>query len=338
MTYRSFSRVFTNNSKYRSFDKIPYFDSLAHTVEEVLYKRSFKGCDYCFFLDRIQLFDFMTLVAYFISASSEDFARATIKGYLTEMKHYKSGNQYDTQVEYTAEGGLLVTNAKEELITDLLWATHLYATFRFELSSNNDFWKNTMDMLYEMMIEESDWESELAKTDRDSYLEANKVAMKILIEHWLKNKDTDVKEQKTEDPKDIDSKRTSQPQACIAELEAELEKAKADIEAYEQQGKGVSAAKHALLLTTLCQHLGGLPQNGRQSLSYILQKLYGYTESTAEKALKQKVTQRDANALAKLFHGISPRVENLIAGMPKLLEELNNERLRKLNEQKKKKK
>ena len=311
MTYRSFSRVFTNNSKYRSFDKIPYFDSLAHTVEEVLYKRSFKGCDYCFFLDRIQLFDFMTLVAYFISASSEDFARATIKGYLTEMKHYKSGNQYDTQVEYTAEGGLLVTNAKEELITDLLWATHLYATFRFELSSNKDFWKNTMDMLYEIMKDECDWESELAKTDRDSYLEANKVAMKILIEHWLKNKDTDVKELKTEVPKD-----------------------KADIEAYEQQGKGVSAAKHALLLTTLCQHLGGLPQNGRQSLSYILQKLYGYTESTAEKALKQKVTQRDANALAKLFHGISPRVENLIAGMPKLLEELNNERLRKLNGQK----
>lgn len=230
MTYRSFRRVFTNNSMYRSFDKIPYFDSLAHTVEEVLYRRSFNGCDYCFFLGRIQLFDFMTLVAYFISASSEDFARATIKGYLTEMKHYKSGNQYDTQVEYTAEGDLLVTNAKEELITDLLWATHLYATFRFELSSNKDFWKNTMDMLYEMMKDECDWESELAKTDRDSYLEANKVAMKILIEHWLKNKDTDVKEQKTEVPKDIDSKCVSQLQARIAELEAENKELKEQIE------------------------------------------------------------------------------------------------------------
>ena len=146
------------------------------------------------------------------------------------MKYYKSGNQYDTQVEYTAEGDLLVTNAKEELITDLLWATHLYATFRFELSSNKDFWKDTMDMLYEMMKDECDWESELAKTDRDSYLEANKVAMKILIEHWLKNEDTDVKELKTEVPKDIDSKCVSQLQARIAEKDAEIASLKKQLE------------------------------------------------------------------------------------------------------------
>ncbi len=310
MTYRSFRRVFTNNSKYRSYDKIPYFDSLAHTVEEVLYKRNFKGCDYCHYLGIIQLFDFMTLVAYFISASSEDFARATIKGYLTEMKHYKSGNQYDTQVEYTAEGDLLVTNAKEELITDLLWATHLYATFRFELDEAKEHWRNTMDMLYEIMMEESDWESELAKTDKDSYLEANKVAMKILIEHWLKNKDTDVKELKTEVPKDIDSKCVSQLQARIAELEAENVDLKEQLEQVRNREKGISSginqAQTALFGLSLANTFGFKFSNKRD-LAPLLHSLFGWGKTKLSNLLATTdIENEKRDELANLFKDLCP--------------------------------
>lgn len=128
--------------------------------------------------------------------------------------------------------------------------------------------------------------------------------------------------------------KVAELQARIKELEEELEKKNREIEGYKAQGKGVSASKHALLLTTLCHHLGGLPQNGRQSLSPILQKLYGYTEATATRALNQKFKQTDVDALAKLFSGLSSRVGNAIKEMPSIIEKQNNERLRKLNEQK----
>lgn len=302
MTYRSFRRVFTNNSKYRSFDKIPYFDSLAHTVEEVLYNRSFKGCDYCYFLGRIQLFDFMTLVACFISASSEDFARATIKGYLTEMKHYKSGNHYETQVEYTAEGDLLVTNAKEELITDLLWATHLYATFRFELDEDKEHWRNTMDMLYEIMMEESDWESELAKTDKDSYLEANKVALKIFQEHWQKNKEADGEEHKAED--------VSQLQARIAELEAENVDLKEQLEQVRNREKGISSginqAQTALFGLSLANTFGFKFSNKRD-LAPLLHSLFGWGKTKLSNLLATTdIENEKRDELANLFKDLCP--------------------------------
>ena len=124
--------------------------------------------------------------------------------------------------------------------------------------------------------------------------------------------------------------RLRKAKADIKAYKSLIKKAKADIEAYESQGKGVRASMHALLITTLCHHLGGLPQNGRQSLSPILQKLYGYTESTSESALKHEFTQEDADALAKFFNTTSPKVSSLIKGMPQMLKQQNNERLRSL--------
>lgn len=118
----------------------------------------------------------------------------------------------------------------------------------------------------------------------------------------------------------------------IKELEEENEHLKRVIEGYETQGKGISAPKNALLLTTLCHHLGGLPQNGRQALSPVLQTLCGYTEKTSEDALKRGFKDKDVESLAKVFHATSPKVESEIKKMPETLKEIDNQRLRKYNE------
>ena len=333
MPGRKFIRQFTDNNKYAEFDKIPYMDALAYVVQEYVYSDKLDGSLLHFHMkEEIPMFDFMTLAAYFVSESQQDFGKSTIRGFVEDLKKHSWGKN-NTHVEYP-DNYLFVTCASYELIMGLLWTTYIYQSACYMFSKNEKF-AEISSMVYGVMVEESGLKKEAFL--KGSLSENASSARKTMLSYMVRN---EVRNglKKEEAPKESSAANDSKKDARIAELEAELAKAQADIEAYEQQGKGVSAAKHALLLTTLCQHLGGLPQNGRQSLSYILQKLYGYTESTAEKALKQKVTQRDANALAKLFHGISPRVENLIAGMPKLLEELNNERLRKLNGQKNQKK
>ncbi len=330
MPYRTFIRQFTDNNKYGEFEKVPHLDALAHVVEEFVYSDKLDGYLLHFRMkEEIPMFDFMTLAAYFISESQQDFGKSTIVGFVEDLKAQYRGGITTTHVEYL-ENNLFVTSASYELIMSLLWTTYIYQSACYIFSKNEKF-AEISSMVYGVMQEESGLKKEAFL--KGSLSENATSARKMMLSYMVRN---EVRNglKKEEAPKESSAANDSEKDARIAELEAELAKAQADIEAYEQQGKGVSAAKHALLLTTLCHHLGGLPQNGRQSLSYILQKLYGYTESTAEKALKQKVTQKDADALAKLFHGISPRVGNTIKEMPKLLEELNNERLRKLNEQK----
>lgn len=106
------------------------------------------------------------------------------------------------------------------------------------------------------------------------------------------------------------------------------------IEGYENQGKGVSAPKNALLLCTLCYHIGGIPANGRQGLVPVLQNLWGYTKTTAESALNHAFKEKDAINLAKIFDSISPKVKSEIEKMPQILKEKEIERLKRMNERK----
>ena len=340
-------RYFTNNRKYGE-ENTPYLDSLAYTIQEFLYTEGKAiqtinfgdaGGGYpristidCKMDGRIQLYDFMTMTLHCINAVASDYATAELKEYLRDLKEHDRYDSLDTVCK-TDNKGIYIRHASPELLMSILWATWIYMKVFIDFYPNKAL-ETRIQLLYEAIKESYPYSEE--DLQKHPLIAHAPVAMKLMLQH-IKAKIKKTKQSKSskkEAPESVDLEL----QARIKELEAELEKARADIEAYESQGKGVSAAKHALLLTTLCHYLGGLPQYGRQSLNFILQRLYGYTDSTAEKALKQKVTQKDADALAKLFHGISPRVEKIIQEMPKLLEELNNERLRKLNEQKSQKK
>ena len=271
----------------------------------------------------------MNILLHFISVIESDFAKADIKEYIADIRQGEGFYSSDT-VEYTEDNGLYLKNASLEVIIALLWAVWVYIKVYVYLHPNNAM-ANSIKLIFNIMRENYPYsEGELKKHPLIAHAS---VAMTLMCQHiQAKAKKSKPSKSMAEKPvKDNTEKLLTR----IKELEEEVEKLRKDIEDYQTQGKGVSASKHALLLTTLCHHLGGLPQNGRQSLSPILQKLYGYTETTATRALNQKITQKDADALAKSFSELSPRVGNAIKEMPGILEKLNNERLRKLNEQKK---
>lgn len=321
MSYRFFKRIFTNNNNYGD-DTIPYMDSLAYTVKEFLYEEGFavnKLFD-CQMDGHIFLYDFMSIVHFFIEATNTEFARITIDEYIASLQ-YAYNPDYPEFIEHKNDK-LCITNASDATIVSMLWTTLVYTKVRRKLEDNK--WSESEeDILYKMMADF------LRPLDLEDCPLTGWVddAVETMEQHILNKQQMIRKNESNTDENTWSAAR-------IKELEAEVEKMKNDIVAYESQGKGVSASKHALLLTTLCHHLGGLPQNGRQSLSPILQKLYGYTEATATRALNQKFKQTDVDALAKLFSGLSPRVGNAIKEMPSIIEKQNNERLRKLNEQK----
>ena len=121
----AFRQVFMDNSSYRYFDKLPYMDSLAYTVQEFLC--SDKITDPKYRLNgRIRLCDFMTLVVNFIIPACTELGKTTIKEHIAALREKKEPRQNKNTIEYTKEDGLLVTNATQGFIVDILWAAYIY--------------------------------------------------------------------------------------------------------------------------------------------------------------------------------------------------------------------
>ena len=153
MTFRTFKRQFTDNNKYGEYEKVPYMNALAHVVEEYVYSDKLDDDYFSYNMTEvIPMFDFMTLVAYFISESHKEFGKSTIVGYIEDLKsQYRLPKR--TCVEYP-DNNLLVTCASYGLILDLLWTTFIYASAHY-LWSKNEEYADTASMIYSVMKAES---------------------------------------------------------------------------------------------------------------------------------------------------------------------------------------
>lgn len=152
-TIRSFKRLYTDNTHYVSSD-FPYMDSLAYVVQEFLYteKASVKSDDGIFDYqldDCIALYDFMTLVAFFIDAAANELGLATIKEYLKNISQDYYGNK--DEIRYSKDNGLIVTSASIELKSDILWSSYIYAKIRAEIDSNCPKWIHAHKILWELL-------------------------------------------------------------------------------------------------------------------------------------------------------------------------------------------
>ncbi len=114
--------------------------------------------------------------------------------------------------------------------------------------------------------------------------------------------------------------------AQMAELKNQLAHAEKDV----KDSNGFTAKQAAIFITAICHNLGGLPQNGRQSLSSLMQSIWGFSESTARKKLGGRIEQNDAEALASLFTDISPKITKIIMQLPEELDNKENTRLSNL--------
>ena len=184
MTLNCFQRFFTDNSHYGDYKMIPFMDSLAYTVQEFLYSDKVVDELHDFRMDgRIKLFDFMTLAVYFIGPSVTDFGKATIKGYIEDLKKQKNSYQREDTIEYTKEGGLLVTHASFELIDGLIWATYVYSKIRSELS-NDESWINASKMLLDLAWEQSGYKKDYFMTL--PHIKCTKEAVGMMLKHMSK--------------------------------------------------------------------------------------------------------------------------------------------------------
>ena len=225
-TLNSFSRLFKTNSDYHNFEDVACIESLAFTVQEFLYTSKAEDDYENYNMDNhIKLFDLMSLTTYFIRASTIDLGKATIKGYIQDLKKQKHSYRIGESVEYVKDDALLVTEASFELIEAILWAAYLYIRFRSKLEEGEDeTWTNAEKMLYDLMQEEYPYREDLFK---ESFFVINiDAALEVLFKHWLKM----LKKTKESTKEDSDSKQESdsQLQTIIDEQQAQIEKLKAD--------------------------------------------------------------------------------------------------------------
>ena len=163
MALQPFKRIFVDNSKYKKFEAIPFMQSLAYTVQEFLYSDKVENDKYSYQLDgRIKLYDFMTMVAYFIFASVNDLGKSTIKGYIEDIKTRKRTYEHEDTIEYIENDGLLITQASHILIGDLLWTAFIYTKIRDRIESNKT-WKKAANMLLNLAWEESGLKKDIFK-------------------------------------------------------------------------------------------------------------------------------------------------------------------------------
>ena len=160
MGVKFYNHYFTNNESYGG-GNFPNLDSLAYVVQEFLYTTGWAvqtinygdtGGGYPHFLEFdcqmdmcIKLYDFMSIVHDFIEAAYSDFAKATIKEYISDLQqHEPEEHAFNTFV--SDYGCFCITHASNELIVSLLWATWIY------IRARNDPYRNA-DLLYDLMNE-----------------------------------------------------------------------------------------------------------------------------------------------------------------------------------------
>ena len=122
------------------------------------------------------------------------------------------------------------------------------------------------------------------------------------------------------------------------EKEQEITRLKNDLEAFKtQNGKNrMTASQAAILLLTVCHNLGKLP-NDKKKLTPVLEQGWGFTETTASRALGSKPSQDVADETASIFESVSPKLARLIKEFPQTFETIRLSKLKANNDKKVKK-
>lgn len=144
------------------------------------------------------------------------------------------------------------------------------------------------------------------------------------------------KDKAKEDTADANKGSLIEDQAAeIARMKANIERLQLNLEGKQKVDKNMPAHQAAILITALCRELKQMPNN-REDLAPVLQYMWGFTKSTAEKALRRAFTLEEAKEVATHFNSITPKIARLIRELPQQLKEENEERLRELNKKNKK--
>ena len=95
----------------------------------------------------------------------------------------------------------------------------------------------------------------------------------------------------------------------------------------------MTASQAAIFLLTVCHNLGKLP-NDKKKLTPILEQGWGFTETTASRALGSKLSQKVADKTASIFESVSPKLARLIKEFPQTFETIRVNKLKANNKKK----
>lgn len=134
---------------------------------------------------------------------------------------------------------------------------------------------------------------------------------------------------------DFPDKRKQELTEQEKEQEQEIVRLKNDLEAFKtQNGKTrMTASQAAIFLLTVCHNLGKLP-NDKKKLTPILEQGWGFTETTASRALGSKASQKVADETASIFESVSPKLARLIKEFPQTYEPIRRDKLKANNDKK----
>ena len=264
-----FNRFFKNNNEYNNFKRLNYIDSLAYTVQEILYTD--EAYDEYFnynLVSRVQLYDFMSLVVYFIiSASKNEYGKAEISGYISAIE-----TQYPflyEKVEYTKENYLNVSNASQDLVLSIIWVAYIYVFFRSKLNGEKqEMWNNAKTLLFSLMQKESGLDNNAF--EKLYLIKKVTPAIEIFVRHWNKNNVS-----KTADQKEVSlsKDKSSEQNNNVQLLQLQLDEAQKRIAELERASEEEQTIYEGIAAN----------QKVRMEIAYRLMRKAGFNPHTTKK-------------------------------------------------------
>jgi len=133
---------------------------------------------------------------------------------------------------------------------------------------------------------------------------------------------------------DVDNEKINQliteKDNTINELQQKISDYASRFDPKDVKGKKVFAMtgkQHAILLLAVLAHHNRIP-NARTNLSYLLSFIASRNESTMKDYLKERITPKECEELAKYFDDVVPFIGNLIRALPDKLEKDKSEKNR----------
>lgn len=302
MIFHVFNRLFKDNNHYDDYEDLPYLGSLAYVVQEFLYTNISQSRNPYLLLDgRINLYDFMTLAAYFICSSHGDFGKTTIKEYIASLyQHERIGFE---SIKYTKDG-LEITNASSVLVISILWAAYIYNQFCYKLFSMEK-WKKVSLMLYDLMLEE--WNPE-SKEDEEEFKEIPAIkrseeAVFLMIRHLRKKiKEEDTVEDNTNNIKE--KKEINQNDKIENQQTIDIQLVQSEVERLKNEVNRLTQEKEEMTIELLMP----IFYNKEQDVREFLEKIDGrpdteITDTVHEWVKARKISEKSkGRALWSILH------------------------------------
>ena len=275
-------RRYFNNYDFHDSESIEDLESLAFVVQEFLYteKAGFENFN-CIMNRRIKLYDFMSLVFYFLNPLYTDFAKSTITGYLTDLQQMRKLTEQDDTIEYANENKTLVVyNASSELIVSILWTVYIIS-YSYYITQETESWKNKTNMLYGLIRENYPYVESMLK--EQSPLKYTKEAMGLLANKIHEKNEREKQAPKTNETKD---NGTENLEARIAELEEKCKQQEEKIKEYEEAAESIDLhdkIRLGLLLRLLKNDGANIDKHGNKTkAAQIMQSITGLPLQTCK--------------------------------------------------------